>query len=71
MAPSIRGSAFSVSKGDIVKVCNYIINQPEHHRMKSYMEEYEAFIKFYQKTLKLKEGNKSLSIWEYGPKKNN
>jgi len=44
-------SAFSVSKGDIVKVCNYILNQPEHHRKVSYMEEYEAFIKFYQKTI--------------------
>ena len=44
-------SAFSVSKADIVKVCNYILNQPEHHRKISYMEEYEAFIKFYQKTI--------------------
>ena len=42
---------FSVSKGDIAKVCNYILNQPEHHRKVSYMEEYEAFIKFYQKTI--------------------
>lgn len=51
MAPSTRGSAFSVSKGDIVKVCNYILAQPEHHRKISYMEEYETFIKFYQKTI--------------------
>ncbi len=47
----MRDSAFSVSKGDIVKVCNYILNQPVHHRKISYMEEYEAFIKFYQKTI--------------------
>jgi len=51
MVPSTRGSAFSVSKGDIAKVCNYILNQPEHHRKVSYMEEYKAFIKFYQKTI--------------------
>jgi len=47
-------SAFSVSKGDVGKVCNYILNQPEHHRKISYMEEYETFIKFYQKTIKPK-----------------
>ncbi len=44
-------SAFSVSKGDIGKVCNYILNQAEHHRKVSYQEEYDAFIKFYQKTI--------------------
>ena len=45
-------SAFSVSKGDVVKVCNYILNQPEHYRKISYLEECETFIKFYQKTIK-------------------
>jgi REP element-mobilizing transposase RayT len=44
-------SAFSVSKGDVEKVCNYILNQPKHHRKVSYAEEYEKFIKFYQKTI--------------------
>jgi putative transposase len=44
-------SAFSVSKSDVDKVCKYILNQPEHHRKVSFSEEYEAFIKFYQKTL--------------------
>ncbi|MGI8600123.1 MAG: IS200/IS605 family transposase [Chitinophagaceae bacterium] len=44
-------SAFSVSKSDIDKVCKYILNQPEHHRKQSFAEEYEEFIKFYQKTL--------------------
>jgi REP element-mobilizing transposase RayT len=44
-------SAFSVSKSDVDKVCKYIINQPRHHRKVSFLEEYEAFIKFYQKTL--------------------
>ena len=45
-------SAFSVSKSDIDKVCKYILNQPEHHRKVSFSEEYESFIKFYQKSLK-------------------
>ena len=44
-------SAFSVSKSDVDKVCKYILNQPEHHRKISFKEEYEEFIKFYQKTL--------------------
>ena len=44
-------SAFSVSKSDVDKVCKYILNQPEHHRKISFTEEYESFIKFYQKTL--------------------
>ena len=44
-------SAFSVSKADIDKVCKYILNQPEHHRKVSFTEEYEEFLKFYQKTL--------------------
>ena len=44
-------SAFSVSKSDVDKVCKYILNQPEHHRKVSFAEEYEEFIKFYQKTL--------------------
>ena len=44
-------SAFSVSKSDVDKVCKYILNQKEHHRKVSFAEEYEKFIKFYQKTL--------------------
>lgn len=44
-------SAFSVSKSDVDKVCKYILSQPEHHRKVTFIEEYEAFIKFYQKTL--------------------
>jgi REP element-mobilizing transposase RayT len=46
-------SAFSVSKGDIENVCRYILNQPEHHRKKTFEEEYNEFIRYYQKTLKL------------------
>jgi putative transposase len=45
------GSAFSVSKSDVDKVCKYILNQPEHHRRVSFTEEYDEFLKFYQKTL--------------------
>ena len=44
-------SAFSVSKGDINKVCKYILNQKEHHKKESFTEEYDAFLKFYQKTV--------------------
>ena len=44
-------SAFSVSKSDVDRVCKYILNQPEHHKKISFKEEYDAFIKFYQKTL--------------------
>jgi hypothetical protein len=44
-------SAFSVSKADIENVCKYILNQPEHHRVKSFDQEYEEFIRFYQKTI--------------------
>jgi len=44
-------SAFSVSKAEIDKVCKYILNQPEHHKKHTFKEEYDAFIKFYQKTI--------------------
>jgi putative transposase len=44
-------SAFSVSKSDVDKVCKYILNQKEHHRKVSFMEEYDEFLKFYQKTI--------------------
>jgi REP element-mobilizing transposase RayT len=44
-------SAFSVSKADVENVCKYILNQPEHHRVQSFDEEYEEFIRFYQKTI--------------------
>ena len=45
-------SAFSVSKSDVDRVCKYILDQPEHHRKVTFQEEYETFIKFYQKTLR-------------------
>ncbi|MDR1348914.1 MAG: IS200/IS605 family transposase [Prevotellaceae bacterium] len=44
-------SAFSISKKDIDKVCKYILNQPEHHKIHTFAEEYDKFLKFYQHTL--------------------
>ncbi len=45
-------SAFSVSKSDVDKVCKYILNQPKHHSKVTFAEEYDEFLKHYQKTLK-------------------
>ena len=45
-------SAFSVSKTDVDKVCKYILNQAEHHKKVTFMEEYDTFIKFYEKGLR-------------------
>ncbi|MCD4693107.1 MAG: transposase [Calditrichales bacterium] len=45
-------SAFSVSKRDVDKVCKYILNQKEHHKKVTFAEEYEKFIKFYEKTIR-------------------
>ena len=45
-------SAFSVSKTDVDKVCKYILNQPQHHKKVTFNEEYNEFLKHYQKTLK-------------------
>lgn len=44
-------AAFSVSKTDIDKVCKYILNQPNHHKKITFLQEYESFKKFYQKRL--------------------
>ena len=44
-------SAFSVSKSKVNKVCRYILSQPDHHKILTFTEEYEQFIKFYQKTI--------------------
>jgi len=40
-------AAFSVSESQVEKVAKYIRNQKEHHRVKSYAEEYELFMKKY------------------------
>lgn len=39
--------AFSVSHSKVSKVAKYIVNQEEHHRVKTFREEYEGFIKAY------------------------
>lgn len=44
-------SAFSVSKSDVDKVCKYILNQKEHHKKKTFAEEYDEFMRFYQHTI--------------------
>lgn len=40
-------AAFSVSESNVHKVFNYINNQDEYHRTKSFTEEYELFMKKY------------------------
>lgn len=49
-------AAFSVSKGHVDKVCKYILNQPEHHKKMSFMEEYNKFIMFYEQGLRWRIG---------------
>ena len=39
--------AFSVSQSGVDEVCAYIAGQAGHHRMKSFAEEYERFVKVY------------------------
>ena len=36
--------AFAVSESNIQPVCDYIANQREHHRQKSFQEEYRLFL---------------------------
>ena len=40
--------AFSVSQSNVVKVVEYIENQREHHRRRTFQEEFRAFLKRYQ-----------------------
>ena len=40
-------AAFSVSESQVDKVIAYIRNQKEHHRIKSFTEEYEEFLNKY------------------------
>ena len=37
--------AFSVNPSEVDTVINYIANQKEHHRKKSFQDEYRAFLK--------------------------
>jgi REP element-mobilizing transposase RayT len=36
--------AFAVSESNVARVRNYIANQREHHRRKSFQDEYRAFL---------------------------
>jgi len=47
-------SAFSVSKREVDKVCQYIFNQKEHHKEMDYSQEYDRLVKFYQQTINKK-----------------
>ncbi len=40
--------AVSVSESQLAKVRRYIINQPNHHRKKSFQEEYDEFMEKYR-----------------------
>ena len=40
--------AFSVSESSVAKVANYIRKQEEHHRVKTFQEEYREFLKKHQ-----------------------
>ena len=39
--------AFSVSHSDVGRVARYIANQEEHHRKRTFAEEYELFVRRY------------------------
>jgi putative transposase len=39
--------AFSVSHSDVDRVANYIARQEEHHRKRTFSEEYQLFVKRY------------------------
>lgn len=39
--------AFSVSHSDVGRVSNYIATQEEHHRKRTFAEEYERFVERY------------------------
>ena len=39
---------FSVSQSNIQKVIKYINNQEEHHKKKSFMDEFKGYIKIYE-----------------------
>lgn len=40
--------AFSYSRSQVQTVNNYILNQEEHHRKKTFTEEYEEFLKAFE-----------------------
>jgi len=42
-----RRGAFSVSQSEVSKVANYIAKQEDHHRKRSFAQEFEIFVKRY------------------------
>jgi REP element-mobilizing transposase RayT len=44
-------SAFSVSKKEVDKVCQYILNQPVHHKSESTIEEFDKMTEHYLQSL--------------------
>ncbi|MEN0055392.1 MAG: transposase [Mucilaginibacter sp.] len=42
--------AFSYSKSQVDKVVNYILNQQEHHRKKTFLTEYQEILKSFDIT---------------------
>jgi putative transposase len=40
--------AFSVSQSHVAQVRNYILNQGQHHRRKTFQDEFRAFLKKYE-----------------------
>ncbi|MFI5195970.1 MAG: IS200/IS605 family transposase [Chitinophagales bacterium] len=40
-------AAYSVSESQLEKVYNYILNQKQHHKKKTFTEEYEEFIRLH------------------------
>jgi len=51
-ASAFSPDSYRDSKNDVDKVCKYILNQPEHHKKVTFTDEYNQFLKHYQKTLK-------------------
>lgn len=43
-----RYGAFSYSRSHVAKVTGYVLNQEEHHRHKTFLEEYERFLKQFE-----------------------
>ena len=39
--------AFSVSQSNVARVCRYIENQEQHHRRKTFQDEFRAFLRRY------------------------
>jgi REP element-mobilizing transposase RayT len=52
-------AAFSVSKSQIDRVCKNILNQPEHHKIETFSQEYDHFLKVYQANFKVDK----IGIW--------